>query len=255
MCLTDATLMSRSVRTPHSMPSSPPTRRRSRRWWLALCVVGVVLGLLIISLAVLDAVPATGSPAVPPGAEQPVPRGGYRWPLDGNPRVTRPFNAPPEPWAAGHRGVDLAGRPGAPVRAAAAGVVHFAGTVVDRGVVSIRHTAGLRTTYEPVTPLVTVGQTVRAGDIIGTLAVGHAGCPVTACLHWGLRRGDQYLDPLAMLGLGRVRLLPITYQPPAAPQAASPQALSPTGSRAGWFPPETSGARMRLTVDLPQAFY
>jgi len=32
---------------------------------------------------------------------------------------------------------------------------------------------------------------------------------VAACLHWGLLQGDVYLDPLALLGLGRVRLLPL----------------------------------------------
>jgi hypothetical protein len=31
---------------------------------------------------------------------------------------------------------------------------------------------------------------------------------VAACLHWGLRSGALYLDPLILLGLGPVRLLP-----------------------------------------------
>src|SRR5919197_310451 len=69
---------------------------------------------------------------------------------------------------------------------------------------------GLRTTYEPVTPLVRAGQRVRAGDPIGQLVAGHPGCPVAACLHWGLRRGTTYLDPLALLGYARVRLLPLS---------------------------------------------
>ena len=43
---------------------------------------------------------------------------------------------------------------------------------------------------------------------IGTLVPGHAGCPADACLHWGLRRGDTYLDPLRLLVV-RVRLLPL----------------------------------------------
>lgn len=248
MCLTD---------TPHEPhPTSPPraARRRTRRWWLALCALGAFLGLLLLALTVLDAVPARGSSSVRRAdAEQPVPRGGYRWPLDGNPRVTRPFEPPPRPWAAGHRGVDLAGTPGAPVRAAAAGVVHFAGTVVDRGVVSIRHAAGLRTTYEPVAPLVTVGQVVRAGDIIGTLMSGHAGCPLAACLHWGLRRADEYLDPLAMLGAGRIRLLPNAR--PAAHRVSPPGrgrfARHHHQTLATIRHSEPSGTRMRLLVRLP----
>jgi murein DD-endopeptidase MepM/ murein hydrolase activator NlpD len=56
------------------------------------------------------------------------------------------------------------------------------------------------------------GATVRAAGAgwvrFGRLVAGHPGCPAVACLHWGLRRGDAYLDPLTLLGLGRVRLLP-----------------------------------------------
>ena len=75
--------------------------------------------------------------------------------------------------------------------------------------VSVAHAGGLRTTYEPVRPAVAAGDRVVAGEPLGTLAAGHPGCPAPACLHWGLRRGDAYLDPLALLGLGRVRLLPV----------------------------------------------
>ncbi|GFJ89047.1 hypothetical protein Prum_026890 [Phytohabitans rumicis] len=116
----------------------------------------------------------------------------------------------PAPWLPGHRGVDLAAPAGAPVRAAGTGVVHFAGTVAGRGVVSVAHPNGLRTTYEPVEPTVRTGDRVAVGDQIGLLTAGHPGCPEAACLHWGLRRGDAYLDPLALLGLGRVRLLPLS---------------------------------------------
>jgi murein DD-endopeptidase MepM/ murein hydrolase activator NlpD len=137
------------------------------------------------------------------------PAGGYRWPLDGSPAVVRRFDPPPRPWLPGHRGVDLAARAGATVRAAGPGVVAFAGTVAGRGVVSVQHANGLRTTYEPVDPQVAEGATVAAGDALGTLVAGHAGCPVDACLHWGLRRGETYLDPLALLGFGRMRLLPL----------------------------------------------
>jgi murein DD-endopeptidase MepM/ murein hydrolase activator NlpD len=85
----------------------------------------------------------------------------------------------------------------------------FAGSVAGRGVVSVQHASGLRTTYEPVEPFVVAGAAVAAGAPIGALVAGHAGCPAPACLHWGLRRGDVYLDPLMLLGLGRVRLLPL----------------------------------------------
>lgn len=130
------------------------------------------------------------------------------WPV-APPDVTRGYSPPPQPWLAGHRGVDLAAPPGAPIAAAASGTVLFAGPLAGRDVVSIGHPGGLRTTYEPVTPTVEVGAPVSAGDPIGTLAPGHPGCPAPACLHWGVRRGDDYLDPLVLLGLRRVRLLPL----------------------------------------------
>ncbi|GAA2369670.1 hypothetical protein Cme02nite_62120 [Catellatospora methionotrophica] len=143
--------------------------------------------------------------SVPAGA--PV-SGGWRWPLAGSPRLVRRFDPPPQPWLPGHRGVDLAGAVESPVLAAGSGTVVYAGMLAGRGVVSVDHPGGLRTTYEPVTPLVKAGDTVAGGTPLGTLSAGHPGCPATACLHWGLRRGAIYLDPLAVLGLGRVRLLP-----------------------------------------------
>jgi murein DD-endopeptidase MepM/ murein hydrolase activator NlpD len=134
------------------------------------------------------------------------------WPLSPA-TVVRSFDPPPRPWLAGHRGVDLAAAPGAPVTAARAGTVVFAGVLAGRGVVSVAHDGGLRTTYEPVTPAVRAGDAVAAGAPIGTLTAGHSGCPAAACLHWGLRRGDAYLDPLVLVGRGRVRLLPLRPAP------------------------------------------
>ncbi|MBM2617613.1 M23 family metallopeptidase [Actinoplanes sp. LDG1-06] len=126
----------------------------------------------------------------------------FGWPVV-PPTVTRPFDPPAQPWLAGHRGVDLAAPPSTVVRSAGAGTVVFAGRVAGRGVVSVAHAGGLRTTYEPVTATVAPGDVVARGDPLGRLEPGHPG------LHWGLRRGPVYLDPLALLGLGRVRLLPL----------------------------------------------
>jgi murein DD-endopeptidase MepM/ murein hydrolase activator NlpD len=105
--------------------------------------------------------------------------------------------------------VDLAGAPGSPVLAAGDGVVAFAGMVAGRPVVSVDHVGGLRTTYEPVQPSVGAGQAVARGSPLGTLMAGHTGCPAAACLHWGLRRGQDYRDPLLLLRPQRVRLLPL----------------------------------------------
>ncbi|MEU5827559.1 M23 family metallopeptidase [Micromonospora tulbaghiae] len=137
------------------------------------------------------------------------PGGRFRWPLPGAPRVVRRFDPPPQPWLSGHRGVDLAAAPGAPVLAAGAGTVLFAGSVAGRPVLTVGHADGLRTTYEPIRSRLTAGTRVDAGTPVGDLLAGHPGCTEAACLHWGLRRETEYLDPLALLGLGRVRLLPL----------------------------------------------
>ncbi len=95
--------------------------------------------------------------------------------------------------------------------AAGDGLVVYAGWMADRNLVSIEHAGGLRTTYEPVAPVVAVGDQVLRGQPIGHLEPGHPGCtaePPGACLHWGARRRLDYLDPLRLLGFGRVRLLP-----------------------------------------------
>jgi len=135
--------------------------------------------------------------------------GGFGWPVDGG-RLVRRFDPPPQPWLPGHRGADLAAPAGTSVRAAGAGSIVFAGRIAGRGVVSVAHPGGLRTTYEPVlVEDLRPGDPVTAGERIGTLVPGHPGCPAAACLHWGLRRGADYLDPLTLLGLGRVRLLPL----------------------------------------------
>ncbi|WP_448627378.1 M23 family metallopeptidase [Geodermatophilus sp. URMC 64] len=159
---------------------------------------------VVACLALLAPVPAGAAPE----AAVPAPAASWSWPLAGTPEVSRPFEAPAGPFGPGHRGVDLAAAPGAPVLAAGDGVVAFAGMVAGRPVVSVDHAGGLRTTYEPVDPSVAAGQAVARGSPLGTLLAGHAGCPAAACLHWGVRRGETYVDPLTLLRPARVRLLP-----------------------------------------------
>ena len=130
------------------------------------------------------------------------------------PHVVRWFDPPPRPWFAGHRGVDLSAERSAVVRASGAGTVIYAGLIAGRGVVSVAHPGGFRTTYEPVTSALHAGDAVLAGAPLGRLDPGHRGCPAGACLHWGLLQGDRYLDPLALLGLGSVRLLPLAPDTP-----------------------------------------
>ncbi|HEY8453097.1 MAG: M23 family metallopeptidase [Micromonosporaceae bacterium] len=173
--------------------------------------MGPVLAVFVVLLLAVHSAAAPARPAArvaPSASSTAVAAGPFGWPLAGDVVVTRAFDPPPRRWLPGHRGVDLAGSPEAVVRAAGPGVVRFAGLVAGRGVVSVDHPGGLRTTYEPVTPVVVAGDRVAAGDPLGTLAGGHPGCPVAACLHWGLRHGTVYLDPLSLLGLGGYRLFP-----------------------------------------------
>lgn len=161
--------------------------------------------------------PRGDPPAPPPGAGVPAPGAGYAWPLLPPPPVVTPFRAPEHAYGPGHRGVDLAGAVGQPVLAARAGAVVFAGPLAGRGVVSVQHDDGLRTTYEPVRPVVAGGAAVQAGDVVGLLEPGHPGC-VAPCLHWGVRRDrTEYLDPLVLLRPPRVRLLPVPVPWPLDP--------------------------------------
>ena len=134
------------------------------------------------------------------------------WPAGGPSSVLNRFRAPASTWAAGHRGVDLAAGPDADIHAAAPGVIAFAGMVAGRPVVTVSHpgsgTPPLRTTYLPVTAVLPVGASVAAGQTIGRIAPGSGHC-ADGCLHWGLLRGDRYLDPLALFGAGAARLLPL----------------------------------------------
>lgn len=128
-------------------------------------------------------------------------------PVNGPPSVVTPFQPPAQRWGRGHRGVDLAAAAGTSIRAAGAGVVVFAGQLAGRNVISVRHSESLRTTYEPVRPLVRLGERVSAGQPIGVLQTGHETCRPGACLHWGARSGaDHYLDPMRLLTAWRVRL-------------------------------------------------
>jgi len=139
----------------------------------------------------------------------------WGWPMK-SARLSLGFDRPPQNWLPGHRGVDLVGLSGDQVFAAGNGVVTFAGLVAGKGVVVIRH-GTLRTTYEPVTASVVVGSRVRVGDLIGTLSAGESHCATktaVSCLHWGLLRGEQYLNPLALVQK-RVRLLPKLVGVPA----------------------------------------
>jgi murein DD-endopeptidase MepM/ murein hydrolase activator NlpD len=137
------------------------------------------------------------------------------WPLRPQPEIVRRFDPPDSPWGVGHRGVDLAGRPGQVVRSSLFGRVTYAAALAGRGVVVVDHGA-TRTTYEPVRAEVRLGQTVSAGDRLGRLELTGSHCLPGACLHWGWISGEEYLDPLRLIGAAPVRLLPLSGISPAA---------------------------------------
>lgn len=126
-------------------------------------------------------------------------------------RVLRTFNKPAKNWLPGHRGVDLEATPNDPIYAAGDGTVIYAGTLAGIPTVSIEHPGGLRTTYQPVLPLVAVGDTVTRQQPIGTLAPG--GTHGYPGLQWGAKFGaDNYINPLTLLPAPVIRLKP----PPSA---------------------------------------
>jgi murein DD-endopeptidase MepM/ murein hydrolase activator NlpD len=172
--------------------------KRHHRIMLLLTVTALVVGL------VLDAF-VTAAPARSAGSGD----GSWTWPLQPRPEVVEAFDPPEDPYGAGHRGIDLAGRVGQPVLAVADGRVSFVGMIAGRGVVAIDHD-GERSTYEPVTAAVRVGDQVHAGQPIGRLELVGGHCWPAVCLHLGRVAGEVYLDPLARLGggAGPIRLLP-----------------------------------------------
>lgn len=222
-------------------------------------VLSLITASLLAAAAILTPTLAEAGPSGPPitlhdaaavvvnqaptetGTGPPAASGSWRSPVGSLDLVTR-FDPPPRRWLPGHRGVDLAASADLPVTAAGAGTVVFADDIAGRGVISVVHANGLRTTYEPVRPLVAAGDTVTAGQTIGHLQPGHASCPGALCLHLGLKRGPLYLDPMLLFGSGKVRLLPRPGHPGRAADRAA-AAPSTAGDRPA--PPAARPARDR----------
>jgi murein DD-endopeptidase MepM/ murein hydrolase activator NlpD len=126
--------------------------------------------------------------------------------------VVRVFEPPARPWLSGHRGVDLrATHDGAPVVSPAAGTVSFVGVVVVRPVITVDHGNGLRSSFEAVHSDLVAGAIVAEGAVLGRILPGH--CTPAPCVHWGVRRGTEYLNPLAFV----TDLRPSVLLPPLDP--------------------------------------
>ncbi|MEO6473089.1 MAG: peptidoglycan DD-metalloendopeptidase family protein, partial [Aeromicrobium sp.] len=163
----------------------------------------------------------------------------WLWPLEGH-EVGKRFDLPNGPYGAGNRGVDLRSQVGAVVNSVAAGVVSYVGTINNIPIVVVDH-GRERSTYQPVDVSVQVGDSVTAGQSIGSLLGAGSHCPDSACLHLGRKIGDDYLDPLALLSTGgRVRLISPDGPPPTPPFGGDGSLRRPVGG------PITSPYGMRV---------
>ena len=153
----------------------------------------------------------------------------WSWPADG--AVLRSFALGPDAYASGqHRGIDVAGPDGSEVRAPAAGLVTFAGSLPTYGhgvtiltgdgyAVTLVHLGGIG---------VSKGDTVSEGAAVGTM--GTSGTPEQAVpsVHLGIRRAadeEGYLDPLGLLP-PRAEPAPAPAPEPVAAPATTPATAS-----------------------------
>jgi murein DD-endopeptidase MepM/ murein hydrolase activator NlpD len=113
--------------------------------------------------------------------------------------ITSPFGYREDPFThawVGHNGLDMAAPKDTPIYATRAGLVTFAG-YQDNGAgnyVWINHGDGYRSIYMHMTRyIVSIGQHVEAGEIIGY--VGTTGRSTGYHLHFGIKYGDNWVDP------------------------------------------------------------
>jgi murein DD-endopeptidase MepM/ murein hydrolase activator NlpD len=99
-----------------------------------------------------------------------------------------------------HNGVDFGASTGTPVRASAPGTVKSVGDSGPCGnMVAIDHAAGLTSAYCHLSRFASgihPGQHIEARQLVGY--VGQTGRATGPHLHFAVKRGDQFIDPLAM---------------------------------------------------------
>jgi murein DD-endopeptidase MepM/ murein hydrolase activator NlpD len=160
---------------------------------------------------------------VPRGAAGATGGAGWRWPLRGP--VVGAFHVSPRAPFARHqrRGIDVAARPRAVVRAACPGRVTFTGPLPHRGLAVSVRCGRLMATYLGLGRLAArAGARVAPGDALGTLGP-------TGRLRLGARRASDprgYVDPLLLLADGA----PALRVPPTGPAPRAPRRrpLAPT---------------------------
>jgi murein DD-endopeptidase MepM/ murein hydrolase activator NlpD len=146
----------------------------------------------------LPAMAREREPERPPVAAAPLPQGSGRfaWPLNGD--VVARFGT--QPGGTRLDGIEIAGREGAAVRAAADGDVVYAGADIQGlgDLILVRHAENYVTAYAYNRhALVREGQHVRAGQAIAELGTRPDG---RARLLFQVRRGSEALDPAPLMG-------------------------------------------------------
>jgi len=118
---------------------------------------------------------------------------GWQWPARG--RVVQGFSAS----RAGNKGINIAGRLGEPIRAAAAGRVVYSGDGLRAygNLLIIKHNDSYLSAYAYNKKLlVAVGQWVRRGQMIATMGRNDAG---RSLLHFEIRRNGRPINPMLLL--------------------------------------------------------
>jgi biotin carboxyl carrier protein len=140
---------------------------------------------------------STGGSTAAPQRSSAVVADGWQWPVIGP--ITQYFGQSLTIYGT-HYGIDIDGDTGDQVRAAAAGTVIVAGYYDKCGGldVHIDHGDGLVSWYRHLSRvLVSEGDRVERGDLIGRM--GNTGCSFGSHLHFALRRGSTWIDPLTVL--------------------------------------------------------
>ena len=163
--------------------------------WLGLALLGALLGGCGTKRQ-----PVAGVPSRPAARDLPGPAArplSLAWPVRGK-EILSPFGVPRSDHR--HAGLDIRGKAGDPVTAAAAGKVTYSGTMRGYGkTVILDHGGGLETLYAHNKKLlVSVGERVSRGQKIAT--VGRTGNATTEHVHFEVRRNQVAVDPLRYLG-------------------------------------------------------
>lgn len=169
---------------------------------------GLLLGIALVS------VPSSATAQGPGFTPDPgdAPPGRWLFPVPGPLTLSRGFEPPEHDYGPGHRGIDLGPYPeGSTLVSPASGTIHFSGTVVDRGVLTIRVDDRTLLSLEPLSE---GAETPETGDVVdrGQPLGEHSGashCAPALCVHVGVRVDGHYVNPLPYF-LGRPMLLPLS---------------------------------------------